>query len=207
VLASTQVRGQLEALLQRLGLHAITRDAFSVALSGVDANVGTTTLAVGLGWMLASRHRLPTLVLGADLRSEDADDESGGAVRGLRSVLAGEISISQAIHHSEFDGLDVLPAGTGETRLAGTDFGRVLREIEQTYRTVVVDTAPVLEFPESALIMANVHATVLVAKYQHTSRKRLARAGALIRGSGGSLQGVALNGVEDPLPSWLSARI
>lgn len=206
VLASAQVRGQLEALLQRLGLHVIERDSLSVALNGVDPNVGTTTMAVGLGWMLATRHHLPTLILGADLRAVDSEGDSR-AIRGLRDVLAGNLSISQAIHHSEFDSLDVLPAGSGETRLAGSDFGRILREMERSYKTIVVDTAPVLNFPESALIMASAHATLLVAKHQHTSRKRLSQAGTLIRGSGGSLQGVVLNGVEDPLPSWLSARI
>lgn len=204
---STAAQGQLESLLQRLGLHALEAPR-SMVFTGVDAGAGTTTIAVGLGWLLATRHRSRTLVMGADLRPANrAAEETAPAIAGVRQVLAGMSTLDEAVRKTEFKLLDVLPAGSGSSGFAGTDLGSLLRDLERSYRVVIIDTAPVLDHPETALFTAVVHGTVLVAQHMQSSRKRLRAAGVLVRGSGGSLQGVAVNRVEEPLPSWLANKI
>jgi len=206
VRASEQFQGQLESLLQRLGLHRLAGESRSIVFSGVDSAIGTTTIAVGVGWILATRHALPTVIVGADLRPA-VGSEGGAAKAGVRQVLSGAASLESALQRTEFSGFDVLPAGHGGAGFAGADLGHLLRSLERSYRAVLLDTAPVLDYPETALLTAEAHGTVLVARHLASSRKRLVQAGTLVRGSGGSLRGVAINGIEEPLPAWLAARI
>lgn len=203
-LASEPVQAQLEALLQRLGLHRASEGSQSVVVTGVDAGVGATTVATGLGWSLASRHRIRAVLLGADLRTSE-DGASAGP--GLRQVLSEFTPLDDALVQTEYEGLDVLSAGPGDSGLAGADVHRLLRELESRYPVVIVDTAPVLEFPETALVACEAQGTVLVAAHLETSRRRLSMAGNLIRSSGGRLRGAVVNRVDDPLPRWLSSRL
>ncbi len=204
--ASEQFQAQLESLLQRLGLHRLGSDSRSIAFTGVDSGIGTTAVSVGVGWILASRHRKPSVIVGADLRPIAVSDGGEGQV-GVRQVLDGTVPLKEAIQRSEFAELDVLPAGLGDSGFAGADLEQLLRTLEGDYRAVLIDTAPVLDYPETALLTTAAHGTVLVARHLATSRSRLTRAGSLIRGSGGSLQGVVMNGIEEPLPAWMAGRI
>ncbi len=207
--ASRRAEAELEAVLQRLRLQDPERRPRSIALTGIAPGSGTSTVAAGLGWLLATQYRVPVLLVeaGAPWTGEGVAGEAPGDTVGLCQLLSGDAAAGDVLVATQFDRLRRIPRGVGEPAFAQTDLPALLAELEQAHGVVLIDTAAVLVEPQSAALGAAAGRTLLVARHGSARRAELRRAAALVQDSGGTLCGVVLNRVDDSLPGWLARAL
>jgi capsular exopolysaccharide synthesis family protein len=138
---------------------------------------GKSTSASQLALSLArSGHRV--LLLDGDLRRPTLEREFGLSKQpGFCEVLAGSLTLAEAIKTTELPELDLLPAGTltNEVRslLARDAHGNLLRSIYQQYHFVIIDTAPVLLTTDTLLLARHVDGAIVVVRKDMTQLHKL----------------------------------
>jgi Mrp family chromosome partitioning ATPase len=90
---------------------------------------------------------------------------------GLEQVLLGDAPLAAACLHSD-DGIDIYPVvnacGNAHEVLVRADLGALMRNLEQSYDVVILDTPPVLAVPDVSLILPYVNVCVTVARAGQT---------------------------------------
>jgi capsular exopolysaccharide synthesis family protein len=186
----------------RLRRELSARRMRSCAVVSALRQEGKTTLACNLALALAffGQGRSVALV-DLDLRNPtvgkclELPREAGieQAIRGERSLCEVCISIDRP-------GLDVYPVHTAQRDpqelLAAPGLAAALRELDQSYEIVLIDTPPVLLVPDAAVILGHVGAAVAVARAGRTMRKAFESMRELL--PAGRLLGSILNEGELP---------
>jgi capsular exopolysaccharide synthesis family protein len=140
-----------------------------------------------------------TLLIDADLRKPAVSPLIFGDHRkpGLSDVLAGRISLSEAIMPVELENLSVLTAGSrapDPAELLATQKMRdLLIEATQLYDRVVIDTAPTLAVSDALLIAPEADVVCLVVRSCSTARKSVARAVKSLGEVGARPAGIVFN--------------
>jgi capsular exopolysaccharide synthesis family protein len=140
-----------------------------------------------------------TLLIDADLRKPAVSPLIFGDHRkpGLSDVLAGRISLSEAIIPAELENLSVLTAGSrapDPAELLATQKMRdLLIEATQLYDRVVIDTAPTLAVSDALLIAPEADVVCLVVRSCSTARKSVARAVKSLGEVGARPAGIVFN--------------
>jgi succinoglycan biosynthesis transport protein ExoP len=160
---------------------------------------GKTTLASNLAIAMAQAgNRI--LLLDADFRRPmqhrvfEIEQKQG-----LSNVLAGEIPIEQAIHHSRVNGLDVLPVGPTPANpseiLNSQMFADLLDELADKYDLILLDSPPVMPVTDARILAASADATVLALRAEKSTRKGAVYSRDVLRSVGSRLLGVVVNDV------------
>ncbi len=158
---------------------------------------GKSTVTANLANVVAMEGRR-VLVFDADLRrpSQRRLIGSEGGI-GLDDVLRGKSTLEQAVQKSRIPGVDVLGAwdGTsGAAELAGAaSFEEALRWARATYDYVLIDSAPVNQVSESALVARQANATFLVIREGQTRRSAAVAALRRLLGMRVNVAGAILN--------------
>jgi polysaccharide biosynthesis transport protein len=158
---------------------------------------GKSTVTANLAKVIAMEGRR-VLVFDADLRRPSQRRLIGteGGI-GLDAVLRGQSTLEQAVQKSRIVGVDVLGAweGTsGAAELAGTArFDEALRWARATYDYVLIDSAPVNQVSESALVARQANATLLVIREGQTRRSAAVAAIRRLLGMRVHVAGAILN--------------
>jgi capsular exopolysaccharide synthesis family protein len=173
-----------------------------VAVLSPMSGEGKSTVTANLAKVLAMDGR-KVLVFDADMRRPTMNPNFGSTdAPDLGAVLRGEVELARAIRRSRISGVDVvgMAAGTSHAaELAGTPaFDDAFRKLRDGYDYVVVDSAPVNQASESALIARRCDAAVMVLRERRTSRGAAQASRRRLAGMGVRLLGVALNAVEGP---------
>ncbi len=140
-----------------------------------------------------------TLLIDADLRKPAVSPLIFGEHRkpGLSDVLAGRLSLSEAIMPAEIENLSVLTAGgraPDPAELLATQRMRdMLAEATQMFDRVVIDTAPTLAVSDALLIAPEADVVCLVVRSCSTARKSAARAVKSLAEVGARPAGIVLN--------------
>jgi capsular exopolysaccharide synthesis family protein len=171
-----------------------------VAVLSPNAGEGKSTVAANLARVLAMEGRR-VLVLDADLRRPSQRRLIGGSEGpGLEEVLRGGAAFEEAAQASRLAGVDVLGAreGTrGAAELAGAAaFEGVLKAARGRYDWVLVDSAPVNEVSEAALVARRADGVVLVVRQGRTGRGAAQAARKRLAGMGVPVLGGVLNGAS-----------
>lgn len=174
---------------------ALRRATNNVVVVGSPApGAGKSFVSANLAHLLAAFDGRVLLVDG-DLRRGVLHRYFGlEATPGVSDVLVGEATLETAVHRTEDPNLDVLPMGKHVTNpaelLASAAFRRLLEDVQGRYKTIVVDTTPVLSVTDSALIARSAGVTLFVVRagqqnLQDVSLglKRLVQNGATVRGA------------------------
>lgn len=161
---------------------------------------GKTVNACNLGWAFASI-REPTLLIDSDLRRGrvhtvlDLPND-----RGLSRVLAGDLSIDEAIQPTKVPNLWALTRGpviAGVTeRFFISEHDARIRELRQRFTRIIMDTPPVLGLSETATLMRVVDGVVLIVRAERTSRRDIADATTILRKSAAHIFGFVLNRLD-----------
>lgn len=159
---------------------------------------GATTTAANLAVLIARAGRRVVLV-DADLRRPRLHELFGVADRiGLTSLLIGDATIVDAIQPVPgLESLSVLPFGprphSPSELLTSPRFGEVIDIVRETGVTVIIDSPPVLEASDGAVVAAASNAAVLVTSARTGKGSRLRRALTLLDRAGTPYVGVVLN--------------
>ncbi len=164
---------------------------------------GKTTVATGLALALAQQVQNGdrVLLVDSDLRRPNVHNVFGLPNRvGLSTVLEGSNGISECILPSggAAPNLMVLPAGPAprySSELLTTHMAKVMAQVRQEYRYVVVDSAPLLVCADTTILSTMADAVIVVARAGETPRDAVATALRQLRRVRANVVGVVLNQV------------
>jgi capsular exopolysaccharide synthesis family protein len=163
---------------------------------------GKSTISANLAKVLAMDGR-KVLIFDADMRRPTMNPNFGSKeMPDLGAVLKGEGKLEDAIRPSKIPGVDVvgMAAGTSHAaELAGAPaFDEIFTSLKSGYDYIIVDSAPVNQASESAMIARRCDAVVMVLRERRTSRGAAQAARRRLSGMGVRILGAALNAVEGP---------
>jgi tyrosine-protein kinase Etk/Wzc len=168
-----------------------------IVVTSPNPGEGKTTTVANLGIALAQAERR-VLIVDADLRRPSLHEIFGlENVPGLSEVLSDQVTLQKAIRPNFIRGLDILCAGEpspkGAELLGSRHMVKFLKELNQTYDWVLMDTSPVLPVSDAATLSAMTDGLVVVVSGGETRVLTLERAVELLAGNGAKLAGVFLN--------------
>jgi succinoglycan biosynthesis transport protein ExoP len=138
---------------------------------------GKTTQSIALAQNLSGLGKKVLLVEGDIRRRVFSEYFSIDKDHGLLAVLAGDVTLEEAITHNDQLGADIL---TGEkSNINATDvfssqrFKDLLRDMRAQYDYVIIDTPPVLAVPDARVIGQSVDAILYTVKWDETSRQQV----------------------------------
>ncbi|MEZ4417871.1 MAG: polysaccharide biosynthesis tyrosine autokinase [Gemmatimonadota bacterium] len=172
----------------------------TVAFTSPGPNEGKSTSAVNLAVLIA-RQRERILLVDADLR-RPALHLALGLPRqpGLADVLAGTVTLDDALQIDVLPNLDVLTAGPSADSPSDLLTSRAMEDLlavlESRYNYVIVDSPPILAVTDAAVLAAHVDGTVLVVRSGATDQRAALRARTQLERVGVRILGVLLNDVS-----------
>jgi succinoglycan biosynthesis transport protein ExoP len=161
---------------------------------------GKSTTAANLAMAHAQQGRR-TLLIDGDLRRPSIHRRFDlSATVGLSSVLTnGTPWRSVLLHKPELPLLDILPVGPPSRRaadLVGSGLPSILEEASAEYDLVILDSPPLLGFPEPLQMAAAADGVIVVAVAGRTNRKALGSAVNTLKRLRANIIGVVLNEVR-----------
>lgn len=201
--------------------HAPQTPPKSVLICSSDRDEGATTVACGLALAGGAQEiagpdasvSMPRVVLvDFNMRTPSVRDRfniTNGL--GVSNVLVGEAELAQALQRIGSGQLDILTAGSQCGRVLEvlrTDRVRkFLEDLERHYDYVIIDTAPVNQYPDTQVLADVVGSVVLVARCQRTHREALLQAKKRLELGAGKVLGVVLNARTYPIPGFVYRRV
>jgi capsular exopolysaccharide synthesis family protein len=163
---------------------------------------GKSTVTANLAKLLAMDGRR-VLIFDADMRRPTMNPHFGSKeMPDLGKVLLGQAGLRDAIHPSKIPGVDIVGMATGTSQAAelvgSPRFDEIFQQLRQGYDFILVDSAPVNQASESALIARRCDAALMVLRERRTSRSAAQGSRRRLEGMGVKLLGAALNAVEGP---------
>jgi succinoglycan biosynthesis transport protein ExoP len=169
-------------------------------VSSASPSEGKTTTVANLAASLAINGSR-VLAVDADLRRPTMHQHFGlSKTPGLSDLIVGKAKPSQAIHKTQYAGLQVLPCGyvpPNPTELLGSSSLRdILNALRGHYDWILIDTPPVLAMADTSVLCPLVDGLVLVVGAEQIARPAVQRAAEQIRSVNGRIIGVILNKVN-----------
>jgi capsular exopolysaccharide synthesis family protein len=177
---ATSFQEAIRTLRNSILLADFDRGLRSLMVTSACPAEGKTTTATHLALAHASQgHK--TLLVDADLRRPGIPRLLGlNGSSGLSQVVSqGERWQEAVVKLEQAPNLDLLPAGAPARRaahLVGKTLREILKEAEPAYELIVVDSPPVLGFPESFEMATLVDGVLVVALAGKTERKAVSSA-------------------------------
>lgn len=172
-----------------------------IAVTSCAPNDGKSTVAYELASAFAENGK-KTLLIDADLRKSVLLNRLGiqEKIKGLSHVLSGQCSINDTICATNKTNLYMIPAGvfpTNPTELLGNDrFSKLIQAVKDVFQYVIIDTPPIGNVIDAAVVAKKCDGTVLVVKSDAISRAEAKSAVEQIRSSNDNILGVVLNKVD-----------
>jgi capsular exopolysaccharide synthesis family protein len=143
-----------------------------VAVLSSMSGEGKSTVSINLAKVLAMEGRR-VLVFDADMRRPTMQPVYGAAdAPGLEAALAGQGAA--AVRPSKIPGVDLLGMKVGTSRASeiatSREFDEVFRAVRERYDFVILDSAPVNQVSEAALVARRADVAFLVVRERQTGR-------------------------------------
>ena len=198
---SRVLRESFQSLRTAIMLASRGEECHVVMVTSAVPEEGKTTVAFNLAKVLAvggSR----VLLIDADLRKPRIHRMiKAKNVRGLTSVVLGERSISEVIHHfpsiPDFDLITSGPLPPNPPELFGKQtFSHLLEEARANYDWVILDTPPVASVTDPVICASNADLALLVVQYGATRRQVVRESVRLLSRTPVRIAGALLNKVD-----------
>lgn len=169
-------------LCQQLRERKQLADLSSIALSSPAVGDGKTTTAINIAGLLAHDPQTRVLLLEADLRAPSVARRLGLAEsprrRGLTDVLGRPgVAFDSVVERYSPLNLHVVTAGEASGHphdlIASPRFGEILGEARRRFDFVIVDSPPLVPFPDCRIISSWVDAFIIVVAAHRTPRQLL----------------------------------
>lgn len=146
-----------------------------IAVTCADHGEGATTTVLNLGMMMARTGR-GTLLVDVNLRRPELHEAFDLPLEpGLADALVGKAEVDQVIRSTRLENLAVLPAGqphvTPHALLDPLRLSPLMAGLRARYDFVVLDTPPVLRYPDVLNLARVVDGTLVVVPAHRTSRR------------------------------------
>ena len=119
---------------------------------------------------------------------------------GLTNILVGRTTLQQAIKPTQVDDLFLVTSGTlppnPSELLTSQMMEQFLREANDQFDIVLLDTPPVIAVTDAAVLSRKVDGIVLVMRSAHTERDIIMRSRGLLEKVNAKLLGVLVNGLQ-----------
>lgn len=182
-----------------------------IALTGTDHGDGVTTMAACLAIGLAENLREPVLLLEANTpRPFLAEIAGSRASPGFSELLRGEATPKAVLRRTDVQGLAIVTGGKaaplvrGQFSLETTQ--ELLQNLFQHARYIVVDTPPLLLYPEIRTLFWTMDAVIPVFHAGRTRRTEGRKLLEALKASRTAVLGGILNRYRAPAPGWLIGR-
>ena len=166
----------IRTLRNSILLSDFDRRLRSFIVTSAAPSEGKSTVAANLAAAHAQQGRR-TLLIDADLRRPSQHRRFNlRTTEGLSSVLVSDVPWRDAVHASAAPNLDVLLAGPPSRRAAdliGTRLSDILEHASEYYDLIIIDSPPLLGFPEPLQMAAAADGVLVVALAGQTHRKAL----------------------------------
>jgi capsular exopolysaccharide synthesis family protein len=199
---SSQAAEAYRALRSSILLSAIDNPLRLLVVTSAFMSEGKSTLSANLGVMLAQRGER-VLIVDADLRRSTLHLLFGLSrpALGLTNLLSRQTGDSAFLHPvAEMPNLTYLPAGAVPPNpaelLASHRMAEMMRQWQQEYDRVIIDTAPILAVSDSLAPAARADAVLLIVRAGVTRKKALVRARELLRRANASVLGAVVNDID-----------
>jgi Mrp family chromosome partitioning ATPase len=196
--ALESVRPTFHKLLSKLVQATEHAEHHRVMFVSPEHGDGTTTLATSTALMMVRHFRRDVALVEANLftpaMARYLDIPEGP---GLLDVADGNVLPMQAVRNSRLHGLYVVTAGGSrgpeEGELAGDEMRGLIDEVSRTHRYTIIDAPPLLDHPETCLLLEHVDQVILVVRAGHTKLSRAKAAVEIVERAGVKFTGVFLN--------------
>lgn len=191
-----------EALkILRTNLMFSGEDIRVIGLTSFSASEGKSTLSFQLAAAFAQAGKR-VLLLDADLRKSVLQNrlKVHGKINGLSHYLSGMANANELIHGTDIPGLFIMFAGVrvpnAAELLGNKRFKRLIPALKENFDYVIVDTAPLGQVIDCAVVAPDMDGILMVVDTTHNSYKLERRVQNQLQKSGGKILGVVLNRVD-----------
>jgi len=183
-----------------------------ILVAGSVPGEGASTVAARFAQFLGNDSRMHIALIDADLRNADPRPvEAVGLGEGLASVLAGHVAPASALRPSDMRGLDVLPsegvAADPYALCTAEHLDPFLNYLRGQYHYAILDAAPILSAPETAVLAGDVDGVVLVVRAGKTKREVIHRAIHRLQKYHARVLGVVMNRQHYVIPEFIYRRL
>jgi polysaccharide biosynthesis transport protein len=182
--------------------HRASKDrARTILVTSATTNEGKSTVVGNLAITMAGAGQ-KVVVVDANLRRPGQYALFGMSPngRGLTSVMAGVMSLEEAIVHTKIDNLSLLVSGPAVSNPAemidSESFAEILKKLADQYDRIIVDSPAVLAVSDAQILATRCDATVLVIRAQASSRKLSVQAQNRLISVDARMLGVVVNDVR-----------
>ena len=196
---ATSFEEAVRTLRNSILLGSFDRRLRSLMITSATPAEGKTTTAVHLA-IAHAQQKHKTLLIDCDLRRPGVHTKLGiNPETGLATVLQNGMQWREKlVKIVELEDLDILPTGFSSRRAAdliGRRLPEILEDAGNEYDLIVVDSPPILGFPEPLQMAAAVDGVVMVARAGETSRKTVGSALSTLQRVRANVVGLVLNSV------------
>ena len=175
-------------------------EAKTILITSPSPGDGKTTLVSNLGIAMAQAGQ-KTLIIDADFRKPmqheifKADNS-----KGLSALLAGTVSLDNAIQPVGVDGLDLLTCGpevpNPSEMLNSEVFANMLKSLSEKYDRIVIDSPPVMPVTDAQILAALCDITLIILRAEKSTRKVSQHARDGLLSVGAHILGAIVNDVS-----------
>ena len=182
----------------RTNLLFCGKDIHVVAVTSCRENEGKTTICLNLAKSLAELNKR-VLVIDADMRKSvmAGRDTTAKNVVGLSEMLTGMNSLGECIYKTQHETLQIMFAGKYPPNpvelLNGKYFPALLEELRNHYDFIIVDTPPLGEVIDAAVVAPYCDGTMLVMSDRNLRIKQVQDVVQQLEKSGSKILGVIQN--------------
>ncbi len=151
----------------RTNLQFCGQDINAITITSCNENEGKTTIALHIAKSFSDLGKR-VLLIDADMRKSVMvrRNTDANVVCGLSEVLTGMASLSECVFATQYENMHILFSGKYPPNpvelLNGKHFAVLLREIRNIYDYIIIDTPPLGQVIDAAIVAAQCDGTVLV---------------------------------------------
>lgn len=193
----------------KLAERLANKDRFALAFTACRHGAGTSTIAANFAAAFVETVSSSLVLVEANFRAPTFRETFALAPGpGLVELLAGEAELGCVVHnHPELAGVSIVPAGTlvadPSALLTKSRLRRAMTQLRESFDVVLLDTAPLIAYPDTLAIGGEVDGVALVVEADGESQEVVSRATDIMRSAGVALIGVILNRRRYFIPRWL----
>jgi tyrosine-protein kinase Etk/Wzc len=183
----------------RTAIHfsSLRRDSKVIMITSSFPGEGKTTITANLALTFAQAGNR-VIMVDCDLRRPSLNVIFGHSrTPGVTELLAGDISLDEALHHTEIPNISLLSAGTippNPAELLCSDSMRdLLSGLRESYDIVIIDAPPVIPVTDAPLLTAFVDMVVVVVESGRIPLKAAQRMKELLQSVQAPVAGFILN--------------